>query len=114
MLGEFTPVWVKCPNRQGVGLLIEADLGFDRTVLRLVRKLEPEALANSLHGAVLRQYVGSDAFDILSPGDIYEPPQKFRAQASMMKIVADQDRHFRIIASVCPGQPSHAQDLAVA
>ena len=95
-------------------LLIEPNLGFDRTVLRLVREPEPEALANSLHDAVLGEYVGGDAFDFLSPRDIYQPPQKFRAQASMMKIVADQDRHFRIVGSMRPGEPSYAQNLAAA
>ena len=95
-------------------LLIEPDLGFDRTVLRLVREPEPEALANSLHRPVLGEYVGSNAFDVLSPRDIYQAPQKFRAKASMMKIVADQDRHFRIVGSMRPGEPPYAQNLAAA
>ena len=30
----------------------------------------------------------------------------------MMKIVADQDRHFRIVGSMCPGEPSYTQNLA--
>jgi len=110
---------VKYPNQLGwrlalgaTRLLIEPDLGFDRAVLRLVREPEPEALANSLHRPVLCEYVGSNAFDFLSPRDIYQPPQKFRAKASMMKIVADQDRHFRIVGSMCPGEPSYTQNLA--
>ena len=32
----------------------------------------------------------------------------------MMKIVADQDRHFRIVGSMCPGEPSYTQNLAAA
>ena len=55
-------------------LLAEQDLGFDYTVLRLVREPEPEALANSLHCPILCEYVCSNSFDSLSPRDIYQPP----------------------------------------
>ena len=114
-------VWVKGPIHRGrrvalgaTRLLIEPDLGFDRAVLRLIREPEPKALADSLHNAVLGEYVGGDAFDFLSPRDIYKPPQQFRAEAAMMKIVADQDCHFRIVGSMCPDESSYAQNLVPA
>ena len=108
-------MWVKCPNwgGQATRLLSEPDLGFHRAILCLVRKPEAEALANSLHGVILREYIGRYAFDSLSPRDFYQPPQQLRSQASMMKIVADQDRHFRIVGPMCLCEPSHTPKISL-
>ncbi len=81
--------------------------------IRSAPNLEAESTGQPAHASILRQDVGDDARDIFRARDLNQLAEQFRAQASVLKSVGDEDGDLRIVPFPTAAKPADTEDFVM-